>query len=388
MNVAARILVASDVVADATVVARLLHDEFGDASLSNDPGRAVDDFDACRPDVLVLAFDSLEKAQRWYLGLYRQSGTIHGVPHRTVLLCQKDELRPAYELCRRGTFDDYVLFWPMAHDGLRLPMAVHQSLRRGNSAREEPTASELAVQARRLAALEARLDEHAARGVERIDAAGLTLRRTRRDIGEALSDVAQRLRKGGSAGGRSADRFERELARLDSGEIAAQLDAVAAQIEPVRDSMTSLRQELAPRAQALQALGKLADAVRPLVLIVDDDDYQHKLLRSALRDLNCDFAAARSGAEALAALRHCRPDLILMDVGLPDMDGVEATRRIKAIERFAQVPVMMITGRGEKEVVVRSALAGAIRFFVKPVEKDRLLAKVRTLLGGDAAPAR
>jgi DNA-binding response OmpR family regulator len=82
----------------------------------------------------------------------------------------------------------------------------------------------------------------------------------------------------------------------------------------------------------------------------------------------------------LAVLRKRRPDLVLMDYALPDIDGVEATRRLKGVAQFAEIPVVMITGNSEKAVVVNSLKAGAVDFIVKPLDKDRLLAKIRGLL--------
>lgn len=68
---------------------------------------------------------------------------------------------------------------------------------------------------------------------------------------------------------------------------------------------------------------------------------------------------ATSGMEALATLRKRRPDLVLMDVGLPDINGVETTRRLKSVEQFAKIPVVVITGHSEKAVVVESLKASA-----------------------------
>ena len=115
-----RILVSSDSAEDGQHVVRLLKDDFANVQLSSQPQRAVADFEACLPDVLVLAFDKLENAHRYYLGLYRLGQSVHAQPHRTVLLCSKDEVQAAFELCKEDYFDDYVLHWPHAHDGRRL----------------------------------------------------------------------------------------------------------------------------------------------------------------------------------------------------------------------------------------------------------------------------
>ena len=75
-----------------------------------------------------------------------------------------------------------------------------------------------------------------------------------------------------------------------------------------------------------------------------------------------------------------------MDVGLPDIDGIEVTRRIKSIDQFAGMPVIMITGRSDKDMVVKSVKAGACGFVVKPLNEEPLLAKVRACLSPAMPP--
>ena len=110
------ILIASNSATDATLVKKLLNDEFEHVFMSTHPDEAPEDFDRTQPDVLILAFGSLEKSKRYNLGLFRQSKEIHRKPHRTIILCNKEEVQRAYELCRDEIFDDYILFWPQAHD--------------------------------------------------------------------------------------------------------------------------------------------------------------------------------------------------------------------------------------------------------------------------------
>lgn len=77
----------------------------------------------------MLTFDNLEKAERYYLGLYRLCPMVQQHIHRTVILCNKDEVKRVCQLCMKNYFDDYVLFWPMTYDMSRLAMAVHHALR-------------------------------------------------------------------------------------------------------------------------------------------------------------------------------------------------------------------------------------------------------------------
>lgn len=387
----ARILVATDVVGDADLVKKLLRDEFDDVVGSIDPDRAVDDFDKQQPEVLILAFNGLEKAERYYLGLYRKSTLVHTLPHRTLILCNKSDLQHVYQLCRKEHFDDYVLFWPLTHDAPRLPMAVHHALRQlAASGAGAPTVAEFAAQARRLAAAESLIEQHAARGGAHVDGAHNSLEEAHKGIDQALDGFSRELSDGGLRSlveVKDAPGFKREIERLKEEEIATRLGAVADAVRPVRDWVRALREELGPQVEAARALQALAERVPPLVLIVEDDEYQHKLLCHLLRDENLELIFATSGVAALAMLRKRKPDLILMDVDLPDIDGIEVTRRIKAVDRFANVPVLMITGHSERDTVVQSAKAGASGFVVKPFNKELLLAKMGACLG-PTAPTR
>jgi CheY-like chemotaxis protein len=116
------------------------------------------------------------------------------------------------------------------------------------------------------------------------------------------------------------------------------------------------------------------------VLVVDDDEFQHRLLAQLLIEEQLELAFATSASTALAAMRKRAPELILMDVQLPDMNGIEVTQRLKAVHQFAAIPIVMITGASAKNVVMESLKAGAADFVVKPFDKDKLLAKMRHFL--------
>jgi CheY-like chemotaxis protein/uncharacterized small protein (DUF1192 family) len=379
-----QILVAGDGAADAEQVKALLRDEFDDIAISNDPERAIADFEKYRPAVLILAFNTLEKAERYYLGLYRLSSVVHALPHRTLILCNTDDVRRVYELCKKEYFDDYVLFWPMTHDAPRLSMAVHHALRQMADANASvPTTGEMAVQVRRIAELESMLMHSAARGGLHIDLASRSLQQAGREIGVALDDFSHKLSVGDL---RSVveikDRvgFQQEINRLKAQEIEKRFETLATSMQPVRQWAGALNEEFASQLEAASILTTMTERIRPVVLVVDDDEFQHKLLQQALMTENLDLVFATSGTEALAALRKRRPELILMDVYLPDIDGVEVTRRVKSVEEFAGIPVLMITGQMDKGVFVTGRQAGASDFVVKPFDRDILLKKVHRLL--------
>lgn len=385
MNADPRILVATASVADADLIREQLSDEFENVVVSTNPEHAIEDFEKHRPEVLILAFNSLEKAERYYLGLYRLSSLIHALPHRTLILCNTGDLRRVYELCRKEYFDDYILFWPMTYDAPRLLMAVHHALRIMASA-AMPGGSEIAAQARRLADLEAQLERYAAHGGQQVEVASRSLRQAEQDIGAALDRFSDKLSDGSHPGlVEVKDRvgLQREINRLKAEEIEKRFQTVAAAVQPVRQWAGALKDDLAPQLESARALQSLAERFQPVVLVVEDDEFQHQILKQILADMNLDLVFVTSGTEALATLRKRRPDLILMDVGLPDIDGVETTRRLKSVEQFANIPVVMITGSSKKAVVVESLKAGASGFAVKPFDKDVLRAKVRSFLNGE-----
>jgi DNA-binding NarL/FixJ family response regulator len=122
------------------------------------------------------------------------------------------------------------------------------------------------------------------------------------------------------------------------------------------------------------------------VLLADDQT----LVRSGFRvllerapDIHV-VEEASTGAEALERIRAERPDVVLMDIRMPDMDGIEATRRVAADPALASVRVIMLTTFDQDEYVFEALDAGASGFLLKDVEPDDLRDAVRVVAGGDA----
>jgi CheY-like chemotaxis protein len=114
------------------------------------------------------------------------------------------------------------------------------------------------------------------------------------------------------------------------------------------------------------------------ILAVEDDPIVRADLRLILEDHGFAVADARDGAEAIELARSERPDLILIDLNLPEVDGVEATRRILS-ER--DVPVVALTGHANGGMIDRAVEAGVVDHVTKPFSERRLLEAVRAALG-------
>ena len=119
---------------------------------------------------------------------------------------------------------------------------------------------------------------------------------------------------------------------------------------------------------------------RPLVLVVDDYQPNVELLQAYLEDIGCDVHAEMDGLAALAAARGRTPDLVLLDVMLPGMDGFQICRTLKSEPRTRLLPIVLVTALDRPEHRVRGLEAGADDFIVKPVQRIELTARVRSLL--------
>lgn len=381
---AAAILIATDSATDAALVKNLLHPEFDHIFVSTDPDKLPGDFVRHRPSVLVLAFDTLEKSERYYLGLYRLCEVINQYPHRTVILCNKDEVKRAYELCKKDFFDDYTLFWPMTYDMSRLAMTIHHSLRELDALKTDgPSAAEFAAQARQLAELEKILAQQVAQGGSHIEVASRAMEQAEQKIGTALDGFSKRLVSGslpGSVTVKNADDLKNEISRFKREEIQQHFRAAAESAQPLKQWAHEFKQECEPLVESARALNAMVERIRPVVLVVDDDEFQRKIIGKLLEAENYQLIFSSDGFEALNVLRKTRPDLILMDVMMPNMDGLETTRRLKAIPQFSRTPVIIITGKSEGDVVIDSLKAGAVDFVVKPFDRNTLIAKIARAL--------
>ncbi len=120
---------------------------------------------------------------------------------------------------------------------------------------------------------------------------------------------------------------------------------------------------------------------RKKILVVDDSGTARMLGQMALGRATYQVVMAKDGAEAVQVARRERPDLILMDVMMPRMDGFEAVRSLRAQEETRTIPVIMCTTRGEAMNVEAGYQAGCNDYVTKPVNTLELLTKVRSLIG-------
>ena len=119
---------------------------------------------------------------------------------------------------------------------------------------------------------------------------------------------------------------------------------------------------------------------RPLILAVDDFPDNLDVLTFRLQTQGYDVITAPDGRSAIAMVGETRPDLVLLDVMMPDMSGIDVVRHLKADPTLRAIPILLLTALSDVQDVVHGLDAGADDYVTKPVDRATLVARVRSLL--------
>ena len=126
---------------------------------------------------------------------------------------------------------------------------------------------------------------------------------------------------------------------------------------------------------------EIDDAARPRVLVADDDEDILSLVAFRLERSGYEVTVARDGQEALDGALKSAPDLAVLDVMMPKLDGYEVTRRLRKSEATARIPVILLTARVQEADVAQGFDAGADDYIKKPFSPQELRARVQAILG-------
>jgi len=116
------------------------------------------------------------------------------------------------------------------------------------------------------------------------------------------------------------------------------------------------------------------------ILVVDDTPIQLKIIISIMQSHGLSVSVANNGQEALNMVEERRPDLVLLDIVMPDMDGFEVCYTLKRDPKYASIPVLFLTAQADDENIMTAFQSGAADYVTKPVNPPELLARVHTHL--------
>ena len=116
------------------------------------------------------------------------------------------------------------------------------------------------------------------------------------------------------------------------------------------------------------------------ILVVDDKERNIEVVGTTLSAIGYEIIPATSGEQALARVKARRPDLILLDILMPEMDGFEVCRRLQADAELASIPLIFVSAAYEKHVIVEALGVGGVDYITKPFNRSELCARVKTHL--------
>ncbi|UOA08207.1 PleD family two-component system response regulator [Methylobacter sp. S3L5C] len=124
----------------------------------------------------------------------------------------------------------------------------------------------------------------------------------------------------------------------------------------------------------------LIDNKQTTIVVIDDDVLQHKIINNCLKDEPYKIISLLRGETALTFLLMNRPDLILLDINMPDFSGIEILQRIKSYKHLSGVPIIMVTGDKNRDTIIECIKKGATNYIIKPFTRSLLIEKVGTAL--------
>jgi CheY-like chemotaxis protein len=197
---------------------------------------------------------------------------------------------------------------------------------------------------------------------------GMTRQQVER-IFHPFEQVADPTRRRGGAGLGLA--ISRQLVRLMGGDIEVRSEAGKGSVFSFELDLPVAESQ--PDILPTQRVAGGYTGPRRKILIVDDVPQSRAMLVDFLTTLGFDVVDATNGQEAIDQAQRVSPDLIVMDIAMPVMDGLEATRRIRTSPELAHVPILIASASATSEDESRSLAAGANAFVAKPIEQERLL---------------
>lgn len=350
------IFIISDNASILELVRKVVTDNFPNCVYSVDLFNLAAEFDQSGAKVILLAFDSMDKASASLLRFEKSSKRFNRQKHRVITLCTKNEVQRAYSLCCENILNDYVVFWPISFDQPRLCMALMQTLREIYFyEKSESKFTELINKGKNVYALVKEL-EAKSRLVD--DAGAIEQAGAEFDIYKKIMDTVNQIQKN------------------------IEIDAFAAVPKALMLNVEEQPLSAPPLTESSESTETLIPKAKDgyTIMIVDNDVFHRSLISSVLKKHKYNIELARGGDEALKLLMRSKPDLILMDVDMPGINGVELTRLIKGKSEYQQIPIIMVTAFNGRELITESLKAGAVDFITKPFTGYTLTKKIDLVL--------
>ncbi len=353
-----------------------------------------------KPPVILFALSDVSKCVEYYASLVE--GGLLDYPHYSVLMCNNKESSLAFRCCMKKLFDNYFVYLPL-YEKFRLVMIVQNGLNQTLSLNNVDKFNEDNFE---------QIDDDLA---QLIDESG----RCRQQLLETLTESQQKIadipKKHEFSNEISTEEIVSTITQehinpllaLLEYDIKLSLDGIIAQLlskqsilkQQAQQSKTlinkppfnkSIAEQLTEKEklstkintkEQVHAIEKVAESkVQQKILVVDDNDLYRDMLINVLQKENFDVSQAEDGMSALNKIKKEPFDLIIMDLYMPKLDGLNTTKEIRAISGGKDVPVIALTGNKNKEIVRKWAAYGLKGYIVKPSTKEDILECVNKVM--------
>lgn len=379
-----RVLIVGDNQFDIEEAIRLSTSAGVHIEQAQDSEWAVEQFDKHPSRILLLCHSNVEQAHKFYTSFLMFSEKAMDSPHQTIVLCDGKESQQAYEYCIDKIIDDYVVYKPL-FDVHRVKFTIKLATERLRHIDYKKRMEE------RLAQMMSHIKELKHTMKEQMEKSH-RVQKERKKNDHALEDIIeqglQRVRgKLDELSGNGTvnindkvtfdeayNKYQKDILDEVSQQNEEKEKNELSWISDLQKSFESSNESTATLVE--EASEQSEDQEKVKVLIVEDELVNQKMMSMILSSEGYDVQVAADGITAVMLAERWLPDIILMDIRMPKMNGLKVTKRLKSSPLFERTVIIMLTAHSE-EVVVRECLkSGASDFIVKPAKKKELLERL------------
>lgn len=363
-----RILVVIDTVEEAQDLDHILRKEFSKYITTAFEYDAVDYIQKIKPQLVIVACNLIDDAEKT-IGLIKRNTPPEQLPY-ILLLCKVSESPEAYELYLRGEVDNFVADRPL-YDPYSVIGAVAQGAKKAQE--RERLGAELGQLHHYMSGM---FDS----GSDQLKSAAQAFLAFSNMLSEEVGSLKEDFKNiNATQGSIDIAYINERLSDFNDGKILPTRKQLGGELQKHKSWFKELKDGYTEHLDQIAITPLSPEPVH--ILLVDDDEFYREAVSMMFEDLNVRLEGVEGGNAALQYLIEQRPELILLDYEMPDLNGLELLKQLKADENLKEIPVIMLTGFHSREVVRNSISFGASDFIVKPGELEVMIKKIQNTIG-------
>lgn len=380
-----------DILGAASIIAEQVED-YRTLPVNTDIDSKIREF---KPSVILLALSTVQKSIELYTEIITNKSLNY--PHQSILLCKNRESGVAFRCCIKGLFDNYFVYQPL-YEKFRLKMMVHNGL-----LISQTTEQYIGLQEEQLDNIEDDLAQLIDNGGECKRSLLDSIDRCKRNLNQSNEAIKENEIETKQNSKQLLDKINKQhieplLAELECN-IKNTLDNMINQLITKQDGITEQKKQtsMKNKVQApdpTKVMEALATSTVPVpshsdgieqaeikrILVVEDNQLYRNMLVNILKQDKFTVDAADDGLHALKKIKQNNYSLVLMDLFMPNLDGINTTIQIKSATKGKNLPIIALTGNKNKELIKTWADQGLKGYILKPSTKREILEAVHRVI--------